>query len=69
MNPFAEREKPERDSALPKATEPARSEHGGDSSRREIARQIALEGLRADRHVLETSAATAYRDFSYAHPA
>lgn len=40
-----------------------------EPSRRDIARRIALEALRTDRAVLETSAATAFRDFSCANPA
>lgn len=42
---------------------------GAELSRHEIARQIVLDALRSDRPVLETSAATAFRDFSYAHQA
>ncbi|MEU7381233.1 hypothetical protein AB0A91_14760 [Streptomyces sp. NPDC042207] len=69
MNSLPDQNQPERDESLTTGTEQQRSERTAESSRREIARRIALEALRADRHVLETSAATAFRDFSYVHPA
>lgn len=50
-------------------SEQEKPDHSAELSRHEIARQIALDALRSDRHVLETSAATAFRDFSYAHQA
>ncbi|MFF5003616.1 MULTISPECIES: hypothetical protein [Streptomyces] len=38
------------------------------TSRLEIARRIAQEALDAERHVLELSAATAFRDFGHVRP-
>lgn len=70
MNSFDDRDKkPEHDEALAAESEQESPAHSAELSRREIARQIVLDALRSDRHVLETSAATAFRDFSYAHQA
>ncbi|MFG2130716.1 hypothetical protein ACGFNV_23275 [Streptomyces sp. NPDC048751] len=69
MNSYDASDTPEVDEVLPGDVERDDGDHPSESSRREIARQIALEALRADRHVLEISAATAFRDFSCARPA
>jgi hypothetical protein len=74
VNSYDASDTPEVDTSLsdgpgPEALEPDDADRPSESSRREIARQIALEALRADRHVLEISAATAFRDFSCARPA
>ncbi|WP_369171149.1 hypothetical protein AB5J49_26155 [Streptomyces sp. R28] len=73
MNSFDDRDKkPEHDKNLKnlEATSGQKNpDHGAELSRDEIARQIVLDALRSDRPVLETSAATAFRDFSYAHQA
>lgn len=69
MNSYNDRDDSEHDEALPASSENENPDHTAELSRHEIARQIALEALRTDRHVLETSAATAFRDFSYAEPA
>lgn len=75
MNSVDDRDEPEstedreNDTALRTGAEQNSPDDSAELSRLEIARQIALEALRADRHVLETSAATAFRDFSYANSA
>ncbi|MEH0576961.1 MULTISPECIES: hypothetical protein [Streptomyces] len=74
MNSYDASDTPEVDTSLSDGPEPGTLDADDtasprESSRREIARQIALEALRADRHVLEISAATAFRDFSCARPA
>ena len=72
---FDDRDEPEStehqesEGKLPSGSELKEPDDSAELSRREIARRIALEALRADRHVLETSAATAFRDFSYANSA